>query len=161
MKRFSSGMAGRALGVVLFIIVVAAAAAAGWYFFVRSTPEKTVRQFMAASDANDVEAIKPLLSSRSREAMSRMESLLPKDSNAAKEKGPQTDYKLGKAKINGDKATVPMRVKLPERASKLMSTAELTITWGLVKEKGKWVIDMGETMNAMAGNLLGPRNTPK
>jgi len=158
MKRFSSGMAGRALGVVLFIIVVAAAAAAGWYFFVRSTPEKTVRQFMAASDANDVEAIKPLLSSRSREAMSRMESLLPQ---GAKEKGPQTDYELGKARINGDKATVPMIVKLPEKASKLMSMAELTITWGLVKENGKWVIDMGETMKAMAGNLLGPERTPK
>lgn len=161
MKKFNSGMAGRVLGVVLFIIVVAAAGAACWYFFVRSTPEKTVRQFMAASDANDVEAIKPLLSSRSREAMSRMESLISKHSKASNGKGPKTDYKLGETKIDGDRAAVPMTITLPKGASKLMGMSELTIEWGLVKENGKWVIDMGETMKAMAGDLLQLRRKSK
>ena len=155
MRELCSKRSGKASGW-LILIVVAVAAAAGWYFFLRSTPEKTVKQFMAAGEANDIEAIKPLVSSKSREAISLMAGMMPKGLQGSKEGKPGADYEMGPAKMDGGKATVPVTFAAPEKLAQMTGNKGLTVYYVLIKEKGKWVIDIEETGKAFLGDLMGP-----
>ncbi|NIM06490.1 MAG: hypothetical protein GTN65_12980, partial [Armatimonadetes bacterium] len=59
----SKGTKGRPIALVVVVVLVVGIAFAGvWYVFPRSSPEKTMEQFMEASERGDREALKSCLS---------------------------------------------------------------------------------------------------
>lgn len=160
-----SGGAGKWIAiVVVLLVIVGGGAGAGWYFFLRSTPEKTMEQFMAASMAGDEEAVKACLSSDSQPMASGAARGMgafgrgPRGRGAGgDEEKPQVDYEIGQAKTEGKRATVPLTMQAPEGVSQGTGMTEFTVNYVLLREDGKWKIDFGETMEEMMRGLGGGR----
>ena len=152
MARLSSRRAGgAAVWVVVIVVVLAVGAAAGWYFFLRSTPEKTMHQFVAALKSGNAEALKPLVASKDRNIVGRIAAL----GSGLKE----GDFRVGVAKIEGGKATVAVTAELLEGEAKKAGTNAETMTYVLIKENGKWVVDFEETAKALFQSM-GLGGTP-
>jgi hypothetical protein len=160
-----TGGAGKWIAVVVVLLVLGGGGAgAGWYFFLRSTPEKTMEQYVAATMAGDEAGAKACLSSESqREAgpvaggMGAFLRGLAGRGAGGEEEKTQAEYEIGKAKIEGKRATVPLTVPVPERVSQATGTTEFTINCVLLKEDGRWKIDLRETGEEMMRGWGGSR----
>lgn len=144
---------GRWIALVV-VLVVAVAAAGGWYFFLRSTPEQTVKGFLEASQRNDAPAVKGYLSAESVKLMDQFgggSSL----GRIFAPGGSDQKYTIGQATRAGDTATVPVKMPMPKGAM-LGSTGggEFEMPFSVVKEEGKWKVDLKETWQAMMGALM-------
>ena len=139
--------------VALVVVLVVAAAAGGWYFFLRSTPEQTVKGFLEASQRDDAQAVTSYMSAESVKLMDQMGGSSSVGRMFAPA-GSDQKYTIGQATITGDTATVPVKMPMPKEAM-LGSTGGGEFEWPftLVKEEGKWKVDLKETWQAMLGAL--------
>jgi hypothetical protein len=157
-KAKSGGGKGKIIaGLVLLVIIVLLIG--GWYVFLRSTPEKTVKTYMAATQRGDNATAKAMLSNRSKES-GLAEGMLPPPSTDQDREQPS--YTVGKASYEGKTAAVPVTLPVPKGMEQFTGgMKELTITLGLIKEGRQWKIDMQETLNAMIKNPPGMPEMPE
>jgi len=148
--------------VVVVLVIVGAGGAGGWYFLLRSTPERTLEQFLRAGMEGDRETVKACLSRESLEMADRfgdgmpgMGRAAPRTSAGDDAEKPEVDYTIGSAEVEGDKATVPLTLKVPEAVAQRAGTTEFKMNYALVKEGGKWKIDFGATMREMMRGFGG------
>ncbi len=145
----SKGKKGRPIAlVVVVVLVVGIALAGGWYVFPRPSPEKTMEQFMEASERGDQEALKSCLSAKSQKTRGFSQMMAMPTGGPGKKKG-EPDYTIGKATIEGKIAIVPVTYKMPEEAKKFGFGDDLTLKYGLVKEGRAWKVDFEETEKVM------------
>ncbi len=150
--------------IIVVLVVIAAAAAGGWYFFLRQGPESTVKAYLRASQTNDTAAMQATFSAESVK-ITAGSSKLGNIEKMAFVNG--SAYSVGSARIDGDKATVPVKYKQSANASRSNAPQEVEIPFALVKEDGKWKIDvlgtamggmgaaMGEAMKGMGSAMTG------
>jgi hypothetical protein len=142
-SRSSENPKRRSLFIWLALLVIVFA---GWYFFVRSTPEKTVREFIAVnknltdSTSDGITAMNALISAKSENVGYDPWAILPHAENIN-----ETEYIVGQAAIDGNKAVVKIGVP----ASKEQ------VPIGLIKEGRAWKIDLEETekLNSKGGKI--------
>jgi len=140
---------------LVVILVVAVAAVGGWYFFLRATPEKTVRAFLQASDRRDINAMKSYLSAQSVRLLNQLGGKMSPDKIFPPRTGKTPDYIVGKATIQGDKATVPVTAPMPKEAARyLAGKSQMDLPFVVIREEGRWKIDLIETAAAMAGAAI-------
>ncbi len=140
------------VAVVLAVAVVAAVAT--WYFLLRPTPEKTMAKYVKATIAGDQQAVIACFDSRTRTALQKlgaqqMQMMAPPAGLA------DLKYTVGKAKINGARAEVPLTISLSQAQAKTAGLSNVTVTYVLVKEDGTWVIDISQTAQAMFRGMGG------
>jgi len=127
------------LTVIIVLVVIAALAGAGWYVFLRSTPEKTVKQFLQAAEKGDSEAITKLLTERSKgqgfEEYGK--DMIPVEKQEGEKEPP---YTIGKAEITGNTAIVPVTTKIEDKMAAAIFGGELKVSLALMKEAGRWKI---------------------
>ena len=146
---YGSRRSGAAVVIVIVIVAILAIAGAGvWWFVLRSTPEKTLRTMFAAQKRGDGEAFAACMTERSQAYASAV-------GNALANSPQEFEYTLGDAEIDGDKATVPVTMPIPERVSQYSGQTEVTLKYALQKEGGAWKVDMQDTIAAMMGGLMG------
>ena len=146
-KRSTGPRAGPAVIIAVALVVVGGAAA--WWFLLRPTPERTVAQFLVAAKAEDEERIRSLMTEETVKLMDQLQKILAAQLGGmgavgAGRPGMATGIVLGlifdregvgKANVEGDKATVSLQRKTGSGRS-------LGQDWKLVKEGGKWKIDL-------------------
>jgi uncharacterized membrane protein YgcG len=144
---------GKIVLIVALVVVVAALAAATYMFLLKTGPEQVVRQYLVAENSRNWPVIKSLLNKDSL-ALLPSDDKLPK---ADKTQPPPPATEIGKAKVDKDKATVPVTIKEQGGA---MGAAPQELDVVLVKENGVWKVDlkatvMGMWQKAMAGAAQG------
>jgi hypothetical protein len=138
--------------IVVIILIIAVLAGAAWYVFLRSTPEKTVKQFLQASEKGDKEAVVNLLSEKSKaDGDSFARDINPMEGAKGGEKKPA--YKIGPATITGTEAIVPVIFEVPKEQAAMMGS-EFSLPMCLVKEGMQWKIDSKKTENAMMAEVM-------
>ena len=175
MARVRSGKA--VVIVVVVLLVVIAGCGAAWWFLLRPTPEAAIEQFVAAADAKDMKKARSFMTQETLQAGDEFQKqiqtswggMMPQGA-AAMDMAVITGYQMlaqsesvGKAKIEGNTATLSRKMKGP-----MGGTASATQDLKLVKEGGKWKIDMAEQlrmaskfMKAMPGFAQGVASAAK
>lgn len=148
--------------VVVVILVVLVGAGAAWWFLLRQTPEQAIEQFMAAAEAQDVQKARSFLSQESLQAADELQKqaqtafvgMMP-GGDVEVDLAVMTAYQMlsaseraGKAKVEGNTATIPMKAKGPVPMGVPTQPAKL------VKEGGEWKLDLAEQLR-MAAKLMG------
>lgn len=100
-------------------------------------PKAVAQKFWEATKEGDAQKLKPLVTKSSL-------SLDFMNEKSAKEDG---EFSLGEAKVEGEKASIPTTLKSKEGSFQLTTV--------LVKEEGKWKVDVQETMVSMFGGAMG------
>jgi len=107
------------------IVVVLVAAVAAWWFLLRATPEKTITRYWAAAKAGNEAAARALLTADTAKAADDLQKTMPTPPPGAgigklvlglvPRASQYADVEVGKAKIQGDTATVPVTLnfKMP------------------------------------------------
>ena len=159
--------------IVVILILLAGGAAAGWWFFLRTpSPGEVVQRFVAASEGNDPEKIKSYLSQSTlnmpgfAEGFARGKELAAKHSKSTQPtKGQEVRVKiLGTVYEGADKNTAIVTCE-PEDKSKIPAGMNAKQEIVLVKEEGKWKIDLMATIQrafagAMKKGFRMPRGGP-
>jgi len=147
----SGGSAVKIIAIILVLAVIGAAA--GWYFVLRSTPEKTMKLMLEASEKKDTAAVKALFCAKDQKLLAAIpggdKALFPASSSPGA--GEKPKYKIGTSTITGDKATIPVTFEMPKASMPAMP--DMTMTFALVKEEGAWKVDMQATMAEMFKGL--------
>jgi hypothetical protein len=150
---------------MFIVILLAGGAGAGWWFFLRApSPGEVVRQFVRATEDNDPEKIKSLLSQSTlntpgfAEGFARGREFAAKNAKADEVKHEHvniisTTYE-GDAK---DRAVVTCE---PEDKSSVPSGTDSKQEIFLVKEEGKWKIDLMTTIQRAFSKAFGGKNMP-
>jgi len=166
--RLTCPRAGRVVVIILVVaVVVLGGAAAAWWVFLRTTPEDIVAQFMEAERAQDEDAVRSLMSQDTVKMADEMQARLSAqfaDSGAPID----TEYpflsglarglvfgveRVEKARVEGNTATVPLKRKTPSGAP--MREMAFLREIKLVKEGGKWKIDMTDYLKRTARFMEG------
>lgn len=132
-------MAKRITIALVVIAVCAMVAGAGCSGGKGSDPGKVAEKYWKVTKEGSVEDVKPYVTKESFEALKE-----EKKGPAAKKEG---DYTLGEAEIEGDKATIPTTITDQGFSFELQTV--------LVKEDGKWKVDVAQTMMSMFGGAMG------
>ncbi len=141
---------GAAVVIVIVIVAILAIAGAGvWWFVLRSTPEKTLHTMFRAQMAGDVETVRACMTERSQRWADRMGGMTGGGSEQ------EFEYALGETEIDGDRATVPVTMPLPEQVTQYTGQTEITLKYSLHNEDGSWKVDMQDTMTGSIGGLMG------
>ena len=147
----SGGSAGKVIAIILVLAVIGAAA--GWYFVLRSTPEKTMKLMLEASEKKDTAAVKTFFCAKDQKLLAAMPGgeMLPMGASP----GEKPKYKIGTSTITGDKATIPVTFEIPKGSipAGMSVGPEMPMTFVLVKEEGTWKVDMQATMAEMFKGL--------
>jgi hypothetical protein len=131
----------------LFLVIIAAVIFLVYTFFYRSTPDNTVRQYLAARDRNDQAAQQQLLSAGTTRLEMIEQIATPIPRKAANKPLP---YTVGVASINEEgKAQVSVSFDVPPEVGIRIGSASGDVVFGLVKEDKKWKIDGPETMKIL------------
>lgn len=155
-KRSTGPRIGPAVIVVVVLVVVVGAVAA-WWFFLRSTPQRTVAQFLEAAKAQDEEKLTSLMTEETVKLLDQVQKDMEAQfggMGAGVSGGPGMAAGLamglsygakgvGKASIEGDKATVSLQ---RETGTGRAFGQDLR----LVKEGGKWKIDFAAELQMAA-----------
>jgi hypothetical protein len=150
-KKSGGGGGSKSILIVIIVLAVVALAGAGWYIFLRSTPEKTVKQFMQAREKGDAETVVKLLSEKSKvDSKSFTEGI---NQAAGQEKAKSSVYKIGSATITGTDATVPVSFEMSKEQAAIMGS-EFTLPFCLVKEGMQWKVDSKKTEDAMMAEIM-------
>ena len=147
------------VGLVVVLVAIAAVAVGGWHFFLRSGPEKAVTAYLKAVEAGDVAAVKAALSAESLR-------LAGATINAANLKAgfpAGATYAIASAKVEGEKATVPVKFTVPSGAARGSGPQQIEMPFAVVREGGEWKMDLMATataaMNAAMNGRGGPRRS--
>jgi hypothetical protein len=92
-------------------------------------PKQALSQFMDALSKKDINTARSLATADSKQVLDMMESVMKNDSTASSEYDNST-MQFGEAKVEGDKATVPVKE----------TKSGETINYSLKKEEGKWKV---------------------
>lgn len=103
-------------------------------------PKDVAEKFWDTMESGKIEDLKPYVTKASFETLQREES-------GKKEVKKGGEFKLGEAKIEGDKATVSTTLKDDETSLDLQTV--------IVREDGKWKVDLESTMMTMLGGAMG------
>jgi len=145
----SGGSAGKIIAIILVLAIIGAAA--GWYFVLRSTPEKTMKLMLEASEKKDTAAVTALFCAKDQKSLESMGGGDMFPMGASPGAGKEPKYKIGTSTITGDKATIPVTFEMPKASMPAMP--DMTMTFALVKEEGAWKVDMQATMAEMFKGL--------
>ncbi len=138
-----------AVAVIVIVAVVAIAGAAVWYFMLRSTPEKTVAQMMEAQIRGDNETVKNCVTERSQHYLTMPGAMTRGITDGEDE---DIEYTVGEAEIDGDRAKVPVTVPVAERVAQISGMKDMTFTYALRREDGRWKVDFEDTLMELMGN---------
>lgn len=135
------------VGAIVFVLIlIAGAAFAGWWFFMRPLPpEQVVQKFMEAAKANDVEKVKPFLSKDSLDLLEQQRKMTGQTNMNMG--GLTEDVEIGATKYEGTDKSIALVPIGPKDKSKIQPGQPSSIDLVLLKEEGKWKIDLKETMN--------------
>ena len=138
--------------VILAIVgvVIIGMAVATYLFLLKTGPDQVVRQYVAAEATDDYATMRKLLA-KSSVALLPPEDKMPPKSATPKAKLPEMD--IGKATVNGAKATVPVKIKSDAMGGYGGGDQSLTIV--LVKEDGAWKVDLLATVQEEYKRRLG------
>lgn len=147
-------------------VVVVLGAVAAWWIFLRSTPERTVRDYLAACKAGNEQAAKACLSAASVKELDSLGKAMPAELSALMGSvklatslviPPMFDLEaeVGKAEVKGGSATVPVKLKPKDPNNKMMQmlTARPR-TVKCVREGGKWKLDFAAELKR-ANQFIG------
>jgi hypothetical protein len=168
-QRASGGAGGKVI-IVVVVLVVVVAGAAGWWFFLRSTPEKVVAQYVAAAKAGNEQGATACLSAGTVKALDGLKQAMgaalgPTGSSiklATSLLVPPTldmDVEIGKATVQGDTATVAVKLRAKGGAAAGPGAAPGAALAGqsrplkCVREGGQWKIDQSQEL-AMASQFM-------
>ncbi len=123
-RRLKAGPKSKAAKLVLPVAagVIVVAAVAGWWFFLRATPEKAVAQYAAAAKTGNEAAAKAFLTADTVKAVDDLEQAMQTQAptmagnfkvatGLVGRVGQGAELQIGKAKVQGGTATVPVTVK--------------------------------------------------
>ena len=144
------------VGLVVVLVVIAAVAVGGWYFFLRSSPESTVTAYLKAVEAGDVAAVKATLSAESL----RLAGTSINATNLKAGFPAGATYAVASAKVEGEKATVPVKVTVPNGAARGSGPQQIDMPFAVVKEGGGWKIDLMGTATAAMNAAMSGRGGP-
>lgn len=157
-RRRTGAQTGRGTIIVVVIVVVVVGAGAAWWFFLRPTPEKAVKQFIAAAQDMDEEKLRSLVTQETLQAadelQERMVAQFAGMAGEPPEGGPGFLSSMawgmtagvkgvGKAKIEGNTATVPLKRKAAGPRAYAPDVK-------LIKEGGKWKVDLTDALEISA-----------
>lgn len=132
--------------IVFLVIVLAAAGFAGWWFLMKpKTPEQVVTAFIAAGEKGDPAEIKLYLCAGSKDVMDR-----PDAGNMFKS---GSKIKVGETTFEGD-STAVVQITPDQSSSDPMMKELGTLPLVLVKEQGKWLIDLQESEKRMMAKIM-------
>lgn len=131
--------------IVLVVLLLGGAAFAGWWFFLKpASPESVVRKFMNASTAGDYDAMKSCLCQEGVAAMESMPALRDAMKKAAEHSaGKDTSYEVVKTTYENSGSLAVVEIKPKDQSS--MPPGMTTMEMLLVREDGKWKLDMKAT----------------
>ena len=140
------------LGMIILLvlagIVVAGLAAATYLFLLKPGPDQVVRKYLAAQATGDYATLKALLTQASADQLFPPGQPLPEPDKSA----PVPDMEIGKASINGNRASVPVKLKQGEAT---FGMPEQSIDMILAKEGGEWKVDLKATVEELTKKLFG------
>jgi len=152
---------GSSAGLIVFILILlAGGAAAGWWFFLRPpSPGEVVQRFFKAAKDRDVEKLKSYLSQSTLSVPGFSESFTRSFEFASKNKESADDsaYRLkilDTAYEGAEKNTAVVTCE-PEDKSKIPAGADPKQEVVLVKEEGKWKIDLMATAQRAIRKFFG------
>jgi len=137
--------------IAVILILIAGGAVAGWWFFLRTpSPGEVVQRFAVAAKDGDVEQIKPYLSQSTLDLPGFERGMAAAKERAAshKEPGKEEDTRvkiLNTVYEGADKNTAVVTFE-PEDKSKAPAGMAKPQEVILVKEEGKWKIDLAATL---------------
>lgn len=136
--------------VSVFVILALLGGAGAWFLLLRSTPEQAVKRFLAAAQAGNETAARAQMSAETLKLLDELQKSmsafgpLAADMKLAARMAPATQLDatitVGKAKVEGNSASVPVRVK-PRRGDAGRYAAFLNQPMRCVKEGGRWKLD--------------------
>lgn len=133
-------------GIVLLILILGGGGFAGWWFFLRPpSPAEVVQRFHAAAKAGDIEKLKDCLSAGSRPLLDTpgaAESVKKELVIAETEDGKP---KIGETTFEGE-STAFVKIEPPPSEQ---IPAGVTVGFVLIKEDGRWKIDLQQTMKRL------------
>ena len=109
-------------------------------------PKSVLSNFMEALSKKDMEAARKLATADSKSMLDMMEMAMKTDSSETA-KYDLKNMEIGEAKIDGDKATVPVKEKVSGE----------TLNYALKKEEGSWKVafDKASIMNMATEKMKG------
>ena len=154
---------GSSAGVIIVILIlIAAGAAAGWWFFLRApSPGEVVQAFFKASKGADVEKVKSYLSSSTlnmpgfADGFQRGFEFASKNRQSQGGKKDDADVRIFQTTYEGSDKNTAVVMCEPTGQSIVSSGTGGTIDIVLVKEEGKWKIDMMATAQRMFQKMMG------
>lgn len=152
MKLHVQRRGGGAGSVVLVALALAIVAGGLWYFLLRPTPERTVTQMLEALQANDHEAMRSNLTSRSDTSGSLVIAL---SQRLAGDLSDEPRFSVAEAQIDGDRATVPVTFKLGRTISAVIRRDSFTVPYVLHREGINWLVDEPDTATAIGEEITG------
>lgn len=123
---------------VASLSVLALAVGAYCLYVSHRTPEATVRAFLSAWQRGPVDELQRYVATSSQQELAQWDAV----GMAEARRGRQWNERIGKAKIDGNIARVPVIVELPNSAAQIVGYATVSLEYTLVKEGGRWVIDL-------------------
>jgi hypothetical protein len=145
--RKSSGGSGALVSIIVVVALVAIAGGAAWYFLLRSTPEKTVAKFLDAAQKGDTATVGTLMTEKSKSGADRVVAMFKQDQ--------PKPCAIGKSVVSGATVMVTATTPVPAQAAAFLGgKTSLDVPFVCVKEKGKWCIDMEQTVQAIVKNMM-------
>lgn len=162
----TSGGASKLIIPAVAVVVIAAVAGAYFLFFA-SGPAKVAQAFVEAAKKADFTTLEKICSNSSKQTIALQKKFASQlGAAASKAAGEQwTNYKLGKATVEGDtaKVAIDLKQKIPtnpfsptgmNHAKEIALKADIV----LVKEEGKWKVDVLQTNQSVGMAFM---NTPE
>ena len=166
MKAWSTGRRGavskRLILALAVVVVVVALGVSAYLFLLRPGPEQVVRRYFLAVDGGDVDALRATLTAESA-ARIPPGAKLPKPTATA-----QPSPEIGKARVQGDRAVVPVKTRGPMLPGMPLGAGEASDDVVTRKENGQWKVDLLATLQGLMqrlrqappGDLGGPPPEP-
>ena len=126
------------VNLIKYGIVVVILAAAAWYFFMYSTPERTVKKFVAAGQKGDLAAMVSCLTLQSQPLIPTAEAAQFATTQAQKDS--KIEVKLETLTVTGDTATASVTVTVKTEGAEPKSAPPQNYMFR--KEGGQWKIDL-------------------
>lgn len=142
---------GKAVWIAVAAVCLLIALAAVWFYlavYPYSTPEKTALRYVTAIGKRDLKAAFSCMTEKDRARVSAASA--PSLSTLPGAGASTPEYRVGKVEITGDKAVVPISLKLPAGMAQFgLGDIDLGMRLALVKEGMTWRIEMEETGRLM------------
>ncbi len=156
---------GRALAIATIVPALAIAGGAVAWLLLRSTPEKTVAQYLAYAKAGDQQKVKTLVSAETLKASAELEKTMASQfggmvggtsllTEMAPTRHMDLEVKVGKAEVKGKLATVPVTYKPKGNVGIMAKAFDRPMPVKCVKEGWRWKVDYADELK-MSQQFMG------